>query len=81
MHVTDRIKHAKRARGVWHFAPRKIFDFRDRIWCRFGVKQPELDDELPNLVEAFKRSHNLKAWLRFALQRQQSGRKAREKFF
>ena len=37
-----------------------------------GVKQQELDDQLSNLVivfEAFKHSHNLKAWLRFAPQR------------
>ena len=49
----------------------------------FGVKQQELDNQLPNLVivfEAFKRSHNLKAWLRFALQRHQSSREAREIF-
>ena len=39
----------------------------------FGVKQQELDNQLPNLVivfEAFKHSHNLKAWLCFTPQRQ-----------
>ena len=53
-------------------------------WCRFGVKQQELDDQLPNLVivfEAFKHSHNLKVWLCFALQRQQSSHEAWENFF
>ena len=48
----------------------------------YGSYATELDDLLPNLVivfEAFKRSQNLKAWLRFAPQRLQSSREARKK--
>ena len=64
--------------------PRKIFDFRPRFWCRFGVKQQELDDLLPILVivfelEAFKCSQNLKTWLCFAPQRLQRGSEKKKK--
>ena len=50
-----------RARSVWHargdMSPQEDFWFRtfwDRFWCRFGVKQQELDDQLPNLVIVFE---------------------------
>ena len=88
VHVTDCLKHA--LWGVWHvgdISPQEIFWFQtfwDCFWCRFGVKQQELDNQLPNLVnvfEAFKCSHNLKAWLCFPLQRQQSSCEAQEIFF
>ena len=44
------------------------FLISDLLRSLLGMKQQELDDQLPNLVivfETFKRSHNLKAWLRF----------------
>ena len=47
-----------------------------------AVSAQELDDLLTNLVivfEVFKRSQNLKAWLRFALQKLQIRREVREK--
>ena len=55
--------------------------FWDRFWCCLGVKQQELDDQLPNLVivlEAFKTLAQFKA---VTLQMQQSSRDAQEKFF
>ena len=54
MYVTDRIKRAKRRLGgcgTWVTCPpRKIFDFRPSeiaFGAIFGVKQQELDDQLP----------------------------------
>ena len=70
-----------------HVLLRKICDFRLSeivFGAVLGVNQQELDDQLPNLVivfEAFKRSHNLKAWLCFTPLRQQSSHEAWEKFF
>ena len=53
--------------GGGTFPPRIIFDFRPSeiaFGAVLGVKQQELDDQLPNLVivfEALLCSHNLKA--------------------
>ena len=72
MHVTDHIKRVLGERGMWGTCPPSRF--QNRIWYHFGVKQEQMDDQLPNLVivfEAFNRLHNLKVWLRFAPQRQQ----------
>ena len=70
--------------GIWGHVPQEKFWFQtfwDRFWCHFGVKLQELNDLLPNLViviEAFKRSLNLKTWLRFTPQRRQNSRKAQK---
>ena len=60
MHVTDRIMRAKRALGAcgtWgHVPPGKFLasDLLRSFWCRFGVKQQEMDDQLRNLVIVFE---------------------------
>ena len=51
MHVTDRIKRAKRARvrGVWHvgdMSPPGEFFISDFLRSHFGVKQQELNNQL-----------------------------------
>ena len=54
MHLTDRIKCALGGVGTCPL-PRRIVDFRPSeivFAAVLGVKQQELDDQLPNLVRA-----------------------------
>ena len=79
MHVTDRIKRAKRALGGvarWGGTcpPRKILisNFLRSLLVPFWGETARVGRPTANLVivfETFKRSHNLKAWLRFAPRR------------
>ena len=50
-------------------SPQVNSDLLRSLLVPFGAKQQELNDQLPNLVIVFERSHNLKAWLRFAPRR------------
>ena len=62
VHVTDRISgRSARARGCGTWGDMENVGFQtfwDRFWCRFGVKQQELDDQLPNLVIVFEAKLN-----------------------
>ena len=53
MHVTDCIKHTLGVCGMWGHVI-LISDLLRPLWCRFGVKEQELDDQLPNVVIAFE---------------------------
>ena len=71
MHLTDCIKHAKRVLGGvtrgGHVRPGNFFDFRPSE-IAFGafLGRNRQTANLVIVVETFKRSNNLKAWLRFA---------------